>query len=92
MVSTRRLALQQQAQQGDNDLWLPTGVSHSDIVLSRALEPLLENVSTWVNDCMSFKETDKEIEDSVYRYTSELHRPSFVEVVYRFTKECDNFA
>ena len=34
------LALQQQAQQGDNDLWLPTGVSHSDIVLSRALEPI----------------------------------------------------
>ena len=56
------LALQQQAQQGDNDLWLPTGVSHSDIVLSRALEPLSENVSTWVNDCMSFKETDKKIE------------------------------
>ena len=25
------LALQQQAQQGDNDLWLPTGVSHSDM-------------------------------------------------------------
>ena len=54
------LALQQQAQQGNNDLWLPTGVSHSDIVLSRALEPLY--VSTWVNDCMSFKETDKKIE------------------------------
>lgn len=32
----------------------------------------------------------KEIEDSVYMYNSELHRPSFVEVVYRFTKECDN--
>ena len=34
------LELQQQAQQGDSDLWLPTGVSHSDIVLARALEPL----------------------------------------------------
>lgn len=52
------LALQQQAQQGDN---VAVG-SHSDIVLSRALEPLSENVSTWVNDCMSFKETDKKIE------------------------------
>lgn len=58
----QELALQQQAQQGDNDLWLPTGISHSDIVLTRALEPISEKVAKWVNDCMTFKETDKKIE------------------------------
>ena len=56
------LELQQQAQQGDNDLWLPTGVSHSDIVLARALEPLSDNINTWVTDCITFKETNKKIE------------------------------
>ena len=56
------LELQQQAQQGDNDLWLPTGVSHSDIVHARALEPLSDNINTWVTDCITFKETNKKIE------------------------------
>ncbi len=49
----------EQAQQGNNVVWLPDKVSYDDIVLKRALEPTPTTVDTWINECFKFADTGR---------------------------------
>lgn len=46
-----------QAQQGDNVVWLPEKVSHTDITLKRALESTPDAVDNWIKRCFKFANT-----------------------------------
>lgn len=48
-----------QAQQGDNVVWLPEKVTHTDITLKRALRTAPDAVNQWIKDCFDFQTTGK---------------------------------
>lgn len=53
------ISYKEEANQGDNVVWLPNKVSHDDIVLKRALEPTPSPVDQWINECFNFANTGK---------------------------------
>ncbi|MDR0893512.1 MAG: phage tail protein, partial [Mediterranea sp.] len=50
----QKLVLEEQAQQGDNVVPLPTQVKFNDIVLKRPLQKLTDPISQWAKECFDF--------------------------------------